>query len=377
MVGVDVTYGLLTDQTCISQEEYKEFKKLQANYSELAELQKLIEEKYYIPVETQKLYEGMYKGLFSGIGDPYSAYLTKDEYDELMISTTGEYQGIGVTIAPDEADYINVVAPMDGSPAEKAGVKSGDKIIAVNGASFSGKTIDAAASAMRGKEGTKVKIKVLRGTETIDMEIIRAKITLETVHSEMLDNKIGYIRISSFEEHTANDFGEAIRNMELSDAKGLVVDLRDNPGGLVDVSVKVADYLLPEGIVTYTENRKGEKKYFKSKEGATDLPFVLLINGGSASASEIVAGAIKDYKAGDIVGVTSYGKGIIQEIIPLDNGGATKLTIMQYFSPKGSVIHQVGIKPDYEVALSEQDYVNGLLPKEKDKQLQKAIELLQ
>lgn len=230
MVGVDVTYGLLTDQTCISQEEYKEFKKLQANYSELAELQKLIEEKYYIPVETQKLYEGMYKGLFSGIGDPYSAYLTKDEYDELMISTTGEYQGIGVTIAPDEADYINVVAPMDGSPAEKAGVKSGDKIIAVNGASFSGKTIDAAASAMRGKEGTKVKIKVLRGTETIDMEIIRAKITLETVHSEMLDNKIGYIRISSFEEHTANDFGEAIRNMELSDAKGLVVDLRDNPG---------------------------------------------------------------------------------------------------------------------------------------------------
>lgn len=376
MSGGFITYGLITDQIGISQAEYENYKKIKEEYSDLFALQNLIEERYYIPVDKEKLYEGIYKGLFWGIGDPYSAYLTNQEYTDLMITTSGEYQGIGVTIAPDDSGYITVVAPMDGSPAAKAGVKSGDKILTVDGVEYEGNTIDAAASAMRGNEGTKVVIGVLRDGETMDFEIKRAKIIMETVKSETLESDIGYIRISSFEEHTATDFGEALRDMELDGVKGLIIDLRDNPGGLVDVSVDVADYLLPECVVTYTEDRQGEKRYFKSKAGATELPYVLLVNEGSASASEIVAGAIKDHKGGAIIGTKTYGKGIIQEIVPLENGDATKLTIMQYFSPEGNIIHKVGVEPDYLVELTEEDLVEGKLPRENDRQLEKAIELL-
>lgn len=377
MSGGFITYGLITDQIGISQAEYENYKKIKEEYSDLFVLQNLIEERYYIPVDKEKLYEGIYKGLFWGIGDPYSAYLSNQEYTDLMISTSGEYQGIGVTIAPDDSGYITVVAPMDGSPAAKAGVKSGDKILTVDGVEYEGNTIDAAASAMRGNEGTKVVIGVLRDGETMNFEIKRAKIIMETVKSETLESDIGYIRISSFEEHTATDFGEALRDMELDGVKGLIIDLRDNPGGLVDVSVDVADYLLPECVVTYTEDRQGEKRYFKSKAGATELTYVLLVNEGSASASEIVAGAIKDHKGGAIIGTKTYGKGIIQEIVPLENGDATKLTIMQYFSPEGNIIHKVGVEPDYLVELTEEDLVEGKLPRENDRQLEKAIELLQ
>ena len=272
MWGSTAAHGILTDNMAISQNEYMEYKKLKDNYGKLATLQEIIEEAYYLPVDTENLYEGMYKGLFWGIGDPYSSYLTNEEYKELMMTTTGEYEGIGVTIAPDQDGYINVVAPMDDSPAERAGIKSGDKIISVDGVEYRGDSIDRAASAMRGKEGTRVKIGVMRGNETFELEIIRASITLETVKSELFDNDIGYIRISSFEERTASDFEKALRDIEAKGAKGLIIDLRDNPGGLVDVCIEVADCLLPEGIVTFTENKKGERTYFKSKPGATSLP---------------------------------------------------------------------------------------------------------
>ncbi len=352
----------------ITNDEYHNYKVMKEKYGKLVELEQYIQDKYYVPVDEDKLMEGVYKGLFWGIGDPYSAYLTEQEYNDIMISTTGEYQGIGVTIAPDDNGLINVVSPIDGSPADKAGVKTGDKIVSVGGKTYDGSSIDQAVAAMRGKPGTKVDIVVLRGEEELDFSITRANIVMQSVRSEMLDGNIGYIRISSFEEKTAEDFKQQVRDMEIKRVKGLVIDLRDNGGGLVESSVQIADLLLDEGVVTYTEDRKGEKEYYKAKAGKTDLPYVILVNGGTASASEILTAAVKDHKGGKIVGTNTYGKGIIQSIEQLSNGDAVKLTIMQYFSPNGSVIHKVGIKPDVEVEALATDTT--------DKQLEKAVELL-
>lgn len=353
----------------ITKDEYENYRLMKEKYGRLAELEQYIQDKYYIPVDDDKLMKGMYKGLFWGIGDPYSAYLTEEEYKDIMISTTGEYQGIGVTIAPDDNGLINVVSPIDGSPAEAAGIKSGDKIISVAGKSYDGGSIDQAVAAMRGKPGTKVDLIVLRGENELKFSIIRANIVMQSVRSEVLDEDIGYIRISSFEEKTAEDFRQQLRDLELKRVKGLVIDLRDNGGGLVESSVQVADMLLEEGVVTYTEDRQGNREFYKSEAGRTKLPYVVLVNGGTASASEILTGAIKDHNAGKILGTTTYGKGIIQSVEQLSSGDAVKLTIMQYFSPDGNVIHKVGIKPDIEVEALAEDTA--------DKQLEKAVELLQ
>ena len=375
LVGVLITGGALLavgyasgGYVAITNTEYSKYKNMKEKYSKLDELEQYIQDKYYIPVDEDKLLEGMYKGLFWGIGDPYSAYLTKKEYDEIMISTTGEYQGIGVTIAPDDNNLINVVSPIDGSPADKVGIKTGDKIISVAGKTYDGSSIDQAVAAMRGKPGTTVDIIVLRGETELPLSITRANIVMQSVRSEVLEGNIGYIRISSFEDKTAGDFKQQLRNLELKGVKGLVLDLRDNGGGLVDSSVEIADMLLDEGVVTYTEDRQGNKEYYKSAAGATKLPYVVLVNGGTASASEILTGAIKDHKAGKIVGTTTYGKGIIQSIEQLPNGDAVKMTVMQYFSPDGNVIHKVGIKPDVEIEALATDTT--------DKQLEKAEELL-
>lgn len=352
----------------ITNEEYDHYRQLKEEYAKLAELQRYIEDRYYVPVDEAKLKEGIYKGLFWGIGDPYSAYLTEEEYNNIMISTTGEYQGIGVTIAPDDNGLINVVAPIDGSPAAEAGIRTGDKIISVGGKAYDGSTIDQAVAAMRGKPGTRVDIVVLRGDNEIEFNIIRANIVMQSVRSQVLDGNIGYIRISSFEEKTADDFKEQLRDLVLDRVKGLVIDLRDNGGGLVDTSIAIADLLLDEGVVTYTEDRKGKKEFYKSAAGKTDLPYVILVNGGTASASEILTAAVKDHQSGKIVGTKTYGKGIIQSIEQLSDGDAVKLTVMQYFSPEGSVIHKVGVEPDVKVEALPDD--------ETDRQLQAAVELL-
>jgi len=361
----------------IQKSEYEDYKDVKAEYAGIEELKDYINKNYYVPVDEKDLDQGLYKGLFMGIGDPYSEYLTKEEFEDIVASTSGEFQGIGVTIAPDEQGFINVIAPIEDTPAERAGIKSGDKIVKVDDTEYSSTTIDEAVDALRGAPGTKVRVYVIRKGELLSFELTRSNIVLKSVKSEMLDGNIGYIRITNFDEKTADEFNAHLRSIEAKDPKGLIVDLRDNPGGVVDASVAIADKLLGAGVITYTEDRAGNKEYYKSDEQKIDIPFALLINVGSASASEILAGAVKDYKAGRIIGETSFGKGIIQRIEPYgDDGAGIKLTVMQYFSPNGNVIHKKGVEPDIKVEISEEDNVDGELPRENDRQLLKAIEVL-
>ncbi len=362
----------------ISKADYTDYQTIKKDYATLFDLEKYIHENYYLPVEDSALKEGMYKGLFMGIGDPYSSYLSKKEYDDIMTSSSGEFQGIGVTIAPDENGYINVISPIEDTPAERAGIKAGDKIVKVNDKEYSAATINDAVTAMRGEPGTQVSIAVLRKGDIVNYKLTRSNIILQSVKSEVIDKNIGYIRITTFDEKTGAEFKNHLRDLETAKVKGIILDLRDNPGGVVDASVEIADALLGAGTITYTEDRAGNKEYYKSDAAKLSIPYVVLINKGSASASEILAGAIKDFKSGILVGETTFGKGIIQRISPYGNeGGGIKLTVMQYFSPKGNVIHKKGVTPDIKVDILEIDYVNGILPRENDKQFKKAIELLQ
>lgn len=373
-IAVISVFGLHSDLiTVLPRSEAAYYSDFRENYAELLQLKDYVEKNYYVPPDEEDLKLGMYKGLFEGLDDPYSEYLTAKELEDAMISTSGHYEGIGVSIVPDEQGYINVVAPIEGTPAEKIGVKAGDKIIKIDGVEYTGESIDKAVSMMRGEPGSSVKITVLRGKDVLDFDIVRAAVTMKSVKSEMLQNKIGYIRVTSFESATAKDFKTALTELEKKKAAGLVIDLRGNPGGLVEQSVKVADMLVDSGILVYTENQAGEREEYKGTSGKTSLPYVVLIDKGSASSSEILAGAVKDTKSGKLIGTTTFGKGIIQQMIPLNNGDGIKLTIAQYFSPNGNVIHKNGIEPDIEVALKESDYVDGTLPRENDRQLNVAI----
>ncbi len=354
-------------------QRYYEFNK---DYGDLLQIKDFIEENYYIVPEDEDLKVGIYKGLFEGLNDPYSTYLTPKEMENSQIATSGKYEGIGVSIGPDENGYINVVAPIEDTPAEKAGILAGDKIIKIDGKEYSGNTLEEAVSVMRGEPGSTVKITILRGKSILEFDIKRAAVTMKSIKSEVLKDNIGYIRIISFDEDTAKDFKSALTALENQKVSGLVIDLRGNPGGLVDKSVEIADMLIDTGLIIYTQDQKGKKTDYNGTPGKTDLEYTVLIDKGSASASEILSAAIKDHKAGTLIGTVSYGKGIIQQMIPLNDGSGIKLTIAQYFSPNGSVIHKKGVEPDIKVELTEADFKDGKLIEGHDKQLNKAVEEL-
>lgn len=346
--------------------------------SKIKFLEDYVKNNYLYDVTDKELEIGELKGVVAGLNDPYSEYFTKEEYEELTKNISGKFYGIGVVISAQDGDLITVVSPIKDSPADRAGIKAGDKIVKVNDKEYSSAQINEAMQVMRGNKGESVKITVYRPSDSknYDFNIKRDEVKAETIISKDL-NGIGYIGITQFSEDTAKDFKKALLNLEKENIKGLIIDLRGNPGGIVDTSAEIADELLPEGVVVYAKNRDHKKVFeFKSDAKHTELPLVVLINEGSASASEILAGAIRDYNRGKIVGMKSFGKGIVQTAVRFPSGDGIKLTTSEYFSPKGINIHKKGIEPDIKVELPKDIKGIGIEHLNEDTQLQKAIEIL-
>lgn len=361
-----VENGIVGGSVKVSKKEYSYYQQLDERYAKLNQLYDQVVDNFYKKPSEEDLATGMYKGLVAGLGDPYSAYMTDEEYQAWSDSMTGEFDGIGITFSTNRDGEYVVINTIPDTPAEKAGLKAGDLLLTVDGKTY--ETMEALSAAIKGKVGTKVTVTYERDGKQKDVTMKRATIVNVTVESKMLEDQIGYIQISSFEEHTDEDFIEELEKMEQKKVKGIVIDLRGNGGGMVDSGIKIADQLMGEGTVTYLEDQNGKKQYLKSTGDKTELPYVLLVDENTASTSEILAAAVKDNTDNPLVGTTTFGKGIVQSSGELKDGSALKITTMQYFSPKGNVINGKGIKPDYTVKNSKDG--------KEDKQLKKAIELL-
>ncbi len=340
-------------------------------------LQSIIEKNYLSDYSKEDLENGLYKGLMEGLSDPYSVYYTEDEYNELTEDSEGVFEGIGAYLTQNpESKVVTITRPIPGSPAEKAGLLTGDILVEVDHENVEGEDLNITVAKIRGKSGTKVNIGVRReGRDgVIRYDIVRAKVESLTVDSKMLDNSIGYIQINEFDDVTSSQFIKAFDELKREEMQGLIIDLRDNPGGSVKTCVEIADELLPEGMIVYTEEKDGTRdEYTSSGENYYDGPLVLLVNGNSASAAEILTGAVKDYGIGTILGTTTYGKGIVQRILPLGDGTGVKLTIANYFTPNGENIHGVGIEPDEVLELD----VDAYLDEGTDNQLDRAVEIIE
>jgi len=309
--------------------------------------------KYYYQEEdinTDQMIEGMYAGIVASLGDPYSVYYTEEEWKEMMQETEGIYYGIGAYISLDKTTgFGKINGVIENTPAQDAGLRENDIIYKIEGESAQGLDLTEIVSRIKGEEGTTVHLTIYREGEKdyLEMDVVRKKIESPTVNYEMLSNDIGYIQITEFDDVTVNQFSEAMAEIQKAGAAGLILDLRSNPGGSLSAVVDISRQLLPEGLIVYTEDRAGERvEYSCDGEHEIRIPMVVLINGNSASASEILAGAIKDYGKGVLVGTTTFGKGIVQRILPLTDGTAIKLTVSAYYTPKGNNIHNIGIEPD-------------------------------
>ncbi|MEG0180392.1 MAG: S41 family peptidase [Peptostreptococcaceae bacterium] len=360
IIGTTLFQVTLGNKVIVSKDLYESY----SRYNKLLGLEGLIEEDYYKEVSQDKLVDGALKGLFEGLEDPYSQYYTKDEFETLKEQTSGSFVGIGVYIGVNAEDNkITIISPIEGSPAHKAGIKSGDIVLAVDGEAVSSKQLDDVIKKIKGKENTDVKLTVQRDGKRLDFTVKRQTIVTKSVVSEVKDNDIGYLRITSFDENTYKEFKEHIDKLKELNIKGLVIDLRDNPGGLLDVCVDIADDLIGKGTIVYTKDNSGNKEYYKSDDKELDLPIAVLINGGSASASEILTAALVDNNKAIAIGETSFGKGLVQSVKGLKDGTGYKLTTAQYYTPSGDYINKKGIQPK-------------VVEKDEEKQLQSAIDYL-
>ena len=346
----------------------------------LTEIETLVQNYYLNEIDTDQVENYLYKGMIAGLDDPYAAYYTKEEYQSLMDSTNGSYYGIGVEMSQNmTTGIITITRVFEGSPAEEAGLLPGDVIYKVEDEEVTGEDLTKVVSKVKGAEGTTIPISVAREGENdyLTFDVERRMIEISTVDHKMLDGNIGYISVASFDDVTVNQFLTALDDLENQGETALIIDLRNNGGGLVSSACSMLDRLLPEGLIVYTEDKYGNRDEMKSDaENYFDKPLVLLVNGNSASASEIFAGAIKDYGIGTLVGTQTFGKGIVQKIYPLSDGTAVKLTVSKYYTPNGNNIHGIGIAPDVEAELDPAVANEVVIPEEKDNQLQKAIEIL-
>lgn len=343
----------------ISRNLYNQYKK----YDKLVALENIVEEDYYQDVDQEKLILGAEKGLIQSLGDPYSEYYTKEEFNLLKEQTQGSFVGIGIYMSGNDEDNVVVKSVIKDYPAEKSGLKSGDIILKVDGEEVKYSQSSLTASKIKGKAGTSVVLTIKRGDKQFDVTVKREEIVVASVKNEVKDDNIGYVQITSFDKNTYKEFKQAVSSLQKKNVKSLIIDLRDNPGGLLDVCVDIADYLLGEGTIVYTKDNNGDTQYYKSDEKKVDLPIVVLINENSASASEILTAAIVDNKAGIAVGTTSYGKGLVQSVREFNDGTGYKLTTAQYYTPNGDYINKQGIKPN-------------IVEKNKEKQLDRAIEYI-
>lgn len=331
----------------------------------------MLEQNFIGDFDNTDLADQMYSGMADAMGDPYTRYFTKNEMSDFLNDANGTMCGIGIVISSDKDTGLCIVSEViENSPAEKAGLKAGDTIIKVDDKDVVGMSVVEISELTKGKKDTSVKISVDRHGEGEKLfDIKRSTINMQYVKSSK-DGDIGYIKITEFAKVTADQFIKALSGLMKQNIKGLVIDLRDNPGGMIDIVTEIADTLLPEGTITYTVDKNGNRVDFKSKDGCIDIPIAVLVNGGSASASELLAGAIQDNGRGTIIGTQTYGKGIVQGLYSLSDGSGLKITIQKYFTPNGVCIQGIGITPDYEIETEDKTKSAD------DKQYNKAIELL-
>ena len=347
--------------------------------SKIKQIDSYIEEGYINDVDQTKLNDMALRGYVAGLGDPYSQYFSKEEMEALSADLNGSYKGVGVEVAANENNEIEVLNVYKGGPADKGGMQAGDILTEVNGVKVNGDSLNEATNIIKGLDergkSDKLKIKIMRNGEEHTLSIVREEIVVQSVSGEMLEGKIGYLQISSFVEETGTQFKTEAQKLVDDGAKSLIIDLRNNGGGMLDAVVEVADYLLPEGDILTIKGKNTKPEVYTSDERAVNLPMCVLTNGNSASASEVLAGALRDHKKAVLVGEKTYGKGVVQTLFPFDDGSAVKITTAKYYTPSGECIDKVGITPNVEVKM-ELTKALSLYTEEEDIQLQEAINQL-
>lgn len=307
---------------------------------------------YFDQADEEKSADSIYKAYLSSYDDKYTVYYTADEYKKLMESTSGKFYGVGALCSINESGGVMVLDAFEDGPAYKAGVRDGDVVIKVDDTDITGMDLSSAVALIKGDKGTQVNLTIVRDDKTYVFSIIRDEIITKTVDYKMMENSIGYIQISQFDEVTTEQFKEALTDLNNQGLKGLIVDIRSNPGGLLNVVVDIVDEIIPKGLIVYTDDVNGNRKeYNGSSDNEITVPMAVLVDGNSASAAEIFAGAVQDYGKGKIIGTQTFGKGIVQTIQPLTDGSAIKYTIAQYYTPKGQVIQGNGVTPNMVVEL--------------------------